>query len=117
MESITIGQIVGAIGVISIIGGFIIKIVKSISKIWESKVSCKFTEIDNRLDKVEENIISLKDKKEKFEKIAQESKEERILLLEGLLVCLEKLKTGEQVEKVEKVTKKINNFLIEKLHN
>ena len=117
MESITIGQIVGAIGVISVIGGFIVTIVKSISKAWQSKVTSKFDELEDRLDKAEESILSLKDKKVKFERMAQESKEERVLLLEGLLVCLEKLKDGQQKEQVEKVSKKINTFLLEKLHN
>lgn len=109
MESITVGQIAGAIGIISVIGGFIATIVAFLIKWWKSNVTNKFQKIDERLD-------FLEDKKEKYEKIAQESKEERIILLEGLLACLDGLKQGGANGRVTEAIQRINNYLIDKLH-
>lgn len=47
--------------------------------------------------------------------MARENKEERIVLLEGLLACLESLKQGETTESVNKAIEKINTYLIDKL--
>lgn len=108
MESITIGQIAGAIGIISLIGGFIATIVTFLIKWWKSNVTNKFQKIDERLD-------FLEDKKEKYEKIAEESKEERIILLEGLLACLDGLKQNGANGAVTETMKRINDYLINKL--
>lgn len=117
MENITIGQIASDIGLLSIIGGAIVGVIVSFYKWYKSKITDKFTEIDNRIDNVENDISSLKDKKEKYEKMAQESKEERVVLLEGLLACLESLKQGTTTESVSKAIKKINTYLIDKLRD
>ena len=116
MENITIGQIVGAIGIISVIVGFIAGIVNSLMKWWKSKVTDKFTAIDNRFENIEEHINFLEDKKDKYEKIAQDSKEERLILLEGLLACLDGLKQGGANGAVTEAIQKINNYLIDKSH-
>ena len=115
MGNITIGQIASAIGLISVIATFAGGIIVSLSKWWKAHVANEFVQIDNRLSNAEKDILSLKDKKEKFVRIAQESKEERVVLLEGLLACLESLKKGETSELVTQAINKINTYLLDKL--
>ena len=108
MESITIGEIAKAIGTISLIGSFVTGIIIFLMKWWKSKVTDRFTKIDERLD-------FLEDKKEKYEQIARESKEERILLIEGLLACLDGLKQKGANGRVTEAIKNIDDYLIHKL--
>ena len=81
MENITIGQIVAAIGVISVIGAFI----GGLYKWYKKSFSDRFTKIERRLDFVEK-------KREEYEKEVQNSKEERTILLRGELAALKGLK-------------------------
>lgn len=106
MESITIGQVAGAIGVITIISAFFIKIFKW----YKTSITDKFLKIEERLDVLE-------DKEVDYQKVAQDSKEERLILLEGLLACLKGLHNdlncnGPVTQGIEKVEK----YLIEKSH-
>ena len=81
MESITIGQIAGAIGIISIIGAFVGKIVMGYKKA-----------IPDRFKKIEERLTFVEEKREEYEQEVEKSKEERMILLRGELAALKGLK-------------------------
>lgn len=80
MEAITIGQIAGAITLIGIIGGFIIKIFLW----WEKSIIDRFTKIEERM-----NFFESKEKTHDLE--INDSKEEMLILLKGQLACLKGL--------------------------
>ena len=106
MEDITIGQIISAIGGLTVIVAFFVKIFK-----WYKN---NFTD---RFANIEERIEVLEDKEVDYQKVAQDSKEERLILLEGLLACLKGLHNdlncnGPVTQGIEKVEK----YLIEKSH-
>ena len=117
MENITIGEIASAIGLLSVIIGAIVTIITFFVKWYKGNISNKITKIEKRIDNVEDYLNFLKDKKEQYEKMAQESKEEGVVLLEGLLACLESLKQGETTESVSKAITKINKYLLNKLRD
>lgn len=80
MDNITIGQIVSAIGSITAIAVFFI----AIFKWYKSHITDKFTNIDREIAMLKEIVKSQ-------EKDIAESKEERLVLLKGLLACLKGL--------------------------
>lgn len=80
MENITLGQIVAAIGILSAMGAFF----ATIFRWYKDNVSDKFNKISNRLDLLEnQNKVQEKDIKD--------SKEERLVIVNGLLACLKGL--------------------------
>lgn len=106
MENITIGQIISAIGGLTVIIGFVVTIVK-----WYKK---NFTD---RFLNIEERIETLEEKETDYQKIVHDSKEERLILLEGLLACLKGLHNdlncnGPVTQGIEKVEK----YLLAKSH-
>ncbi len=74
MDKITLGQLVGAIGTITVISGFFLTIFR-----WYTK------NISKRLDNYETRIESL-------EKESNTNKEQNTILLKGQLACLKGLK-------------------------
>lgn len=80
MESITIGQIVSAIGLITVIAGFFL----AIFKWYKSHITDKFEKIEDRVTTLERVVKSLQGE-------IKESKEERLILLKGQLACLKGL--------------------------
>lgn len=91
MESITIGQIAAALGTLTIIVGFF----AAIFKWYKSHITDEFAKLNKKLD---EHIEVANKRNEEIEsKVAiqdkemQESKEERLILLKGLLACLKGL--------------------------
>lgn len=106
MDSITIGQIVKAMGTLTVIVGFFI----AIFKWYKINIIDKFDKANSRLDILEEKEVE-------YQKVAQDSKEERYILLEGLLACLKGLHNdlncnGPVTQGIEKVEK----YLMEKSH-
>lgn len=81
MEHITIGQITNAITLIMVIVGAFATIYKFVHDAFFTKMKC----LETRLDKIEEET------KKQGEDI-KDSKEERLLLMQGLLACLKGLK-------------------------
>ena len=106
MEDITLGQIIGAIAVISTIGGFFIAIFK-----WYKKnFTDKFGVINERLDDLEERM-------NQEEKEMKDSKEERLVMINGLLACLKGLHNDLNCNgPVTKGINDIENYLITKSH-
>ena len=91
MENITIGQIAAAVGTLTIIVGFF----AAIFKWYKSHITDEFLKINKKLDdhmKVADKKIETIEGKVAFQdKEMQESKEERLILLKGLLACLKGL--------------------------
>ncbi len=91
MENITIGQIAAAIGILSVIGGFFI----AIFKWYKSHITDEFTKLHKKLDEhiiaADKRIEAAEEKVNIQDKEMQESKEERLILLKGLLACLKGL--------------------------
>lgn len=106
MEQVTIGQIVGAISSIMVILGFI-KLVYDFIK----------QSILNRINKNEEDIKILKAEMEVIKTEARDSKEERLLLVNGVLACLKGLKEQGCNGPVTEGIKQIENYLMEKSHD
>ena len=105
MESITIGQIVIAIGLISAIAGFIAKIYKT----YKNNIIDRFSNIEKRLDFVEE-------KREEYEREVQFSNLERKILLKGELAALKGLKEMGCNDAVTKSIKEIEEYMMDKSH-
>lgn len=105
MENITIGQIVGAMGVLTIIVGFF----AAIFKWYKSNFTDKFEDIESRLKELEE-------KTQNQGKEIQESKSERLILLKGQLACLEGLQQNGANGPVTQAINEIKTYLINKSH-
>lgn len=106
MENITIGQIAGAVGTLSILAGFFFSIYKFIKKV--------------ALDKIDNNsheIGLLKDEMERLKSEVQDSKEERLILLKGQLACLKGLKEQGCNGPVSQGIKDIEEYIIKKSHD
>lgn len=106
MENVTLGQIVAALAVITAISGFFIAIYK-----WYKKsFTDKFFEIDKRLNDLEE-------KNKNQEKEIKDSKEERLIMINGLLACLKGLHNDLHCNgPVSKGIDEIEKYLITKSH-
>lgn len=106
MENITIGQIVAAIGTISVIAAFFVAIFK-----WYK------SSITDRFAKIEGEIKELKSIQKKQDVEIRDSKEERMILLKGQLACLQGLKQGGANGPVTKAIEEINSYLMSKSHD
>lgn len=106
MENITIGQLVGAVGTISVLAGFFIGIYKFIKKIVLDKIS-----------KNTEDIKELQTKISVLESKSEDSAEERLLLIRGLLACLKGLKEKGCNGPVTKGIEDIEEYLMKKSHD
>lgn len=106
MENITIGQLVGAVGTISVLAGFFIGIYKFIKKVVLDKIS-----------KNTEDIKELQTKISVLESKSEDSSEERLLLIRGLLACLKGLKEKGCNGPVTKGIEDIEEYLMKKSHD
>lgn len=98
MENITLGQIANTIGLILVISGFFLSLLK-----WYK------TKIIDRLDNFEGRIIIL-------ESESKTNKEENALLLKGQLACLKGLKEQGCNGPVTQSILEIENYLLEQAH-
>ncbi len=105
MNNITVGQIVGAMGKLTIIVGFFI----AIFKWYKLNFMDKFNTIESRLQ-------ALEDTTRNQGKEMQESKSERLILLKGQLACLEALQQNGVSEPVMQAINEIKTYLINKSH-
>lgn len=106
MEQVTIGQIVGAISSIMVILGFIKLIYDFVKK--------------STLDKIKENEMEIKKLKNEVEVIKTEikdGKEERLILVNGVLACLKGLKEQGCNGPVTEGIKQIEAYLMKKSHD
>lgn len=105
MENLTIGQIVAALGSLSIIIGFVAMVYNFIKK----------NTID-RIDKNEKEIQEIKIEVGVLKSEIQDDKEEKIIILEGLLACLKGLQEQGYNDVVTDSISKIENYLMRKSH-
>lgn len=105
MDNITIGQIITAIGALTVIVGFF----AAIFKWYKTNITDKFNDIESRLQEVE-------NKTKNQSKEMQESKNERLILLKGQLACLEGLQQNGVSEPVTQAIDEIKTYLINKSH-
>ena len=106
MESITIGQIVGWIGSLTVLASFFFGIYKFVKKVV--------------LDKIEANkqdIELLKKDMRHVKRDVEDSKEERLILIKGQLACLKGLKEQGFNGPVTKVISDLENYIIKKSHD
>jgi hypothetical protein len=106
MDNVTFGQIVGAISSIMVVIGFIVTIYNFVKK--------------STLDKIEKNskeIAELKIEVGVLKSEARDSKEERLLLVNGVLACLKGLKEQGCNGPVTEGINQIENYLMKKSHD
>lgn len=106
MENITVGQIVGIMGTLSVMAGFFFGIYKFIKKVV--------------LDKIDKNANDIKVLNEEVGRLKSEvadSKEERLILLKGQLACLKGLKEQGCNGPVTHAIDDIENYLMKKSHD
>ena len=105
MDNVTVGQIIAVIVSLTTILGF----VKLISGFIKSNYTNIIQDIKERLSKLEEE-----DKVQNSD--IEESKQERLILLQGQLACLKGLKEQGCNGPVTKGISDIENYLIKKSH-
>lgn len=106
MENVTLGQIVASIGLLTVIAGFFVTILK----FYKTHFTDKFTKIDKRLNVLEEKTAQQ-------EADIKESKEERLILLKGQLACLKGLHNDLNCNgPVTKGIEDLESYLIKKSH-
>lgn len=105
MENITVGQILSVITTLTIIVGFFLGIFK-----WYK------THFTDRFKKIEDRVTIIENMELDYRKVAQDSKEERLILLEGLLACLKGLKEQGCNDSVTTTIVKVEKYMIEKSH-
>lgn len=116
MENITIGQIIGGIAILTAIISFI-KLIGSIIK-------THYTDVINAIkDHHKEDIANIKKRLDKVEKLTQEqgndikdSKEERLLLMRGVLACLNGLREQGCNNTVTTTINEFNEYLQKQAH-
>jgi hypothetical protein len=106
MENITIGQIVGAIGIVGTLAGFVTAVYKFIKKV-----------VLDKINKNTEDIERLQQKVENIENEIKDGKEERLILLKGQLACLKGLKEQGCNGPVTQAIKDIEEYILTKSHD
>ena len=110
MENVTIGQAVGAIvatiSSLSIIIGFIATIYNFVKK-----------KTIDRIDKNEKEIQEIKIEVGVLKSEIQDDKEERLIILQGLLACLKCLQEQGCDGAVTNSISQIENYLMKKSHS
>lgn len=106
MENITIGQIAGAIGIITVIAGFVV----SVWHLIQIKIFDKIDSNTKRIEKLENDTVRLKSE-------IADSKEERLILLKAQLACLKGLKEQGCNGPVTKAIGDIEAYLLKKSHD
>lgn len=106
MQNITLEQIAGSIGLLTVIAGFFV----TIFKFYKTHFTDKFSKIDKRLNVLEEKTAQQ-------ELDIKESKEERLILLKGQLACLKGLHNDLNCNgPVTKGIEDLESYLIKKSH-
>ena len=106
MENITIGQLVGAVGTITVLVSFFFGIYKFIKSVVLDKINKNTNDIEN----LKKEIDCLKSE-------VQDSKEERLILLKGQLACLKGLKEQGCNGPVTHAIDDIEDYLMKKTHD
>lgn len=106
MENITIGQIVGVIGSLTVLASFFFGIYKFVKKVVLDKIEANKQEIE-----------LLKKDMRHVKRDVEDSKEERLILLKGQLACLKGLKEQGCNGPVTQGINDLENYIIKKSHD
>ena len=106
MENITLGEIVGALTIITVIIGFVATIHNFIKK-----------SVTDRIEKNEKDIKEVKNEISILKNDSKDSKEERLLIVNGLLACLKGLQEQGCNGPVTVGIKQIEEYLMKKSHD
>ncbi len=106
MENVTIGQIIGIIGSLSVLAGFFFTIYKFIKNTVLDKIAANTKDIEELKKRTNEQDTEIK-----------ESKAERLILLRAQLASLKGLKEQGCNGPVTQAINDIENYLINKSHN
>ena len=107
MESITLEQIIKAIGSVTAIAVFFI----AIFKWYKSHITDKFNTIDKEIEDLKRSV-------KRHDAEMKESKEERLILLKGQLACLKGIHNYLNCNgTVTQVIADLENYLIKKSHD
>ena len=91
IENITLGQIAATIGILTLIVGFF----ATIFKWYKSHITDEFKKLNDKLDLhikgADKKIETIENKVAIQEKEMKDSKEERLVMINGLLACLKGL--------------------------
>lgn len=116
MNNITIGQIVGVCGTLTVLAGFFFGIYKFIKKVLLDKITKNSQDIADMNIKVDKKIEEIQEKIKKMQEEQEDSKEERLVLLKGLLACLKGLKEQGCNGPVTQGIHDIEEYIISKSH-
>lgn len=105
MDNVTIGQIIAVIVSLTTILGFV--------KLISSFIKSNYTNI---IDNIKERLSKLEEEDKVQNSDIEESKQERLILLQGQLACLKGLKEQGCNGPVTKAILDIENYLIKKSH-
>lgn len=117
MEQVTIGQIVGAISSIMVILGFIKLIYDFVKKSTLDKINKNSQDIKELKKESEMEIKELKNEVEVIKTEIKDGKEERLILVNGVLACLKGLKEQGCNGPVTEGIKQIEEYLMKKSHD
>ncbi len=106
MENITIGQIVGVVGTLTVLAGFFFSIYKFIKKVMLDEI-----------DKNKQDIKELRHEVFVLKSEVQDSKKERLILLKAQLACLKGLNEKGCNGPVTQAINDIENYIITKSHD
>ena len=109
LENITIGEIVVALGIISGLTVLPLKVFNWYKKNFPDR----FNHLENRVNMLENNFDKLS---KRHEKEMKESKEERLILIRGLLACLKGLSEQGCDGPVSEAIVDIENYMIRETH-
>ena len=113
MENITIGQIIGFIVALTTIFGFI--------KLISSFIKTHYTDVINTIkinhNKLVVRVDNLEEKSEEQDGEMKDSKEERLLLMGGVLACLKSLDKQGGNDYVKKSINKLEDYMTKKAHS
>lgn len=113
IENITIGQIVAGLGILTIIIGFI-KLIASFIKTHYTDV---IDNIKNNHNELKDRVDTLEEKSKNQDDEMKDSKEERLLLMGGVLACLKTLDKQGDNEYVNKSITKLEDYMTKKSHS
>lgn len=129
MENITLGQIASAIIMLGTIIGAFIKVKRSMTDCYNSKVvvkfdeiSKKFIEVDKKIEEIEDRLEYIERKRAQYERELGDSKKERGILMKGELSALKILRALVDESKLDKdelagSIKEIEEYVMEKSHD
>lgn len=117
MENMTIGQIVGAIGTLSVLAGFFFSIYKFIKNVVLDKIEKNKADIVELKREMKQEVKELKQEVGILKSEVKDSKEERLILLKAQLACLKGLKEQGCNGPVTQAINDIENYIITKSHD